>query len=180
VACWFHSLAKLKMHTEATLLGLHNVTTLFGQHMRRFKSKLCDQIQTLELDREVAARARRLARENPVSLKPTGGKKTKEFNLYTYKFHALGDYVSSILKFGTTDSYSTQIVSQSTIFHISYIYYSCSRSLSIVHPKDLILEPAEIILPSSLPLSSVVRVTYTVLFSIGSKLELILVIKYII
>jgi hypothetical protein len=106
------------MHTEVTLLALRVVTTIFGQQMRRFKSKICDQIKTFELDREVSARARRLARENPSSPKPTGGKKQKEFNLHTYKFHALGDYVASILMFGTTDSYSTQIVSNCTYCYI--------------------------------------------------------------
>ena len=31
-------------------------------------------------------------------------------NLFTYKFHALGDYVRTIRLFGGTDSYSTQLV----------------------------------------------------------------------
>jgi hypothetical protein len=35
----------------------------------------------------------------------------KGFNLNTYKFHALGDYTAAIRQFGTTDSYSTEIVS---------------------------------------------------------------------
>ncbi|KAJ3768539.1 hypothetical protein FB446DRAFT_608422, partial [Lentinula raphanica] len=34
----------------------------------------------------------------------------KLFNLNTYKFHALGDYPWTIRTFGTTDSYSTQLV----------------------------------------------------------------------
>ncbi|KAG5633817.1 hypothetical protein H0H81_005104, partial [Sphagnurus paluster] len=34
--------------------------------------------------------------------------KKKEFNLHLIKLHALGDYVSFIRRFGTTDSYSTQ------------------------------------------------------------------------
>lgn len=110
LACWFHSLAKLKRHGETTLRCLSIVTTAFGKAMRHFKSKTCDQIPTVELDREVSARARRLARENPAAPKPSGGKKVKKFNLQTYKFHALGDYVKSIRWFGTTDSYSTQIV----------------------------------------------------------------------
>jgi hypothetical protein len=38
-------------------------------------------------------------------------RRVKHFNLLTYKMHALGDYVSTIRQFGTTDSYSTQIVS---------------------------------------------------------------------
>lgn len=37
-------------------------------------------------------------------------KKTK-LDLNNYKFHALGDYVATIRLFGTTDSYSTQVVS---------------------------------------------------------------------
>lgn len=39
--------------------------------------------------------------------------KVKALNLFTYKFHALGDYVRTIRMFGTTDSYSTQIVRDS-------------------------------------------------------------------
>lgn len=38
-------------------------------------------------------------------------RKKKSFNFQTYKFHALGDYVASIRRFGTTDSYSTEPVS---------------------------------------------------------------------
>lgn len=79
--------------------------------MREFKTKTCDNIATVELDREVQARARRLAREKPTAAATAGGKQSKTFNLSTYKFHALGDYVSSILRFGATDSYSTQPVS---------------------------------------------------------------------
>lgn len=37
--------------------------------------------------------------------------KIKILSLCTYKLHALGDYVRTIRLFGTTDSYSTQIVS---------------------------------------------------------------------
>jgi hypothetical protein len=39
--------------------------------------------------------------------------KLKTLNVFTYKFHALGDYVHSIHVFGTTDSYSTQLVNSS-------------------------------------------------------------------
>jgi hypothetical protein len=38
------------------------------------------------------------------------GSREKTFNLNTYKFHALGDYVATIRQFGTTDSYSTEMV----------------------------------------------------------------------
>lgn len=39
------------------------------------------------------------------------GRRSKTLNLYTYKWHAIGDVVPAIKLFGTTDSYSTQIVS---------------------------------------------------------------------
>ena len=45
--------------------------------------------------------------------------KTKIFNLSTYKWHALGDYVNTIRRYGTTDNYSTQTVSH---LKISAIY----------------------------------------------------------
>lgn len=41
---------------------------------------------------------------------PASGPKPKIFNLFTIKFHFLGDYVRHIRLFGTTDSYSTQLV----------------------------------------------------------------------
>jgi hypothetical protein len=37
-------------------------------------------------------------------------RRPKCFNLQTYKFHALGDYTNHIRRFGTTDSYTTEIV----------------------------------------------------------------------
>jgi hypothetical protein len=44
------------------------------------------------------------------------GRKPKVLNLLTVKLHFLGDYVRHIRLFGTTDSYSTQLVSPS-IYH---------------------------------------------------------------
>lgn len=42
---------------------------------------------------------------------PARGSKKVLFSLCTYKFHALGDYPSTIREYGTTDSYTTEIVS---------------------------------------------------------------------
>lgn len=44
-----------------------------------------------------------------------GGKRRKEFSLKTFKFHSLGDYPATIRQFGTTDSYSTEPVSDHDI-----------------------------------------------------------------
>jgi hypothetical protein len=55
-----------------------------------------------------------------------GGWREKAFNLNTYKFHALGDYAATIRQFGTTDSYSTEMVSPfpTSMFHSSYCHSS--------------------------------------------------------
>ncbi|KAG2076567.1 hypothetical protein BDR04DRAFT_1125654 [Suillus decipiens] len=41
------------------------------------------------------------------------GLRMKRFNLATYKFYAMGDYVRTIQFFGTTDSFTTQIIIKS-------------------------------------------------------------------
>ncbi|KAG6853156.1 hypothetical protein C0991_006486 [Blastosporella zonata] len=73
-----------------------------------------------DLLQEEAACGRRIARQmqqagsasgaaqEAASTIQKGSKKKKTFNMQTYKLHALGDYVNTILWFGTTDSYSTQ------------------------------------------------------------------------
>ena len=44
--------------------------------------------------------------------RPSDGRQAKAFqiNLMTIKYHFLGDYVQHIRHWGTTDSYSTQLV----------------------------------------------------------------------
>lgn len=98
-AAEWHALAKLRLHTDSTLELLEAVTREFGRLMRQFRDKTWDEFNTVELPREAGARK--------------GGARSskKKLNLNTYKFHALGDYVATIRLFGTTDSYSTQLVS---------------------------------------------------------------------
>lgn len=103
-AAEWHALAKLRLHTDSTLSLLEAVTREFGRLMRQFRDKTSDEFDTVDLPRETGARK--------------GGARSKKLNLNTYKFHALGDYVATIRLFGTTDSYSTQLVS-SIFFHIS-------------------------------------------------------------
>lgn len=45
------------------------------------------------------------------AFKPKLNRRSKNFNLYTYKNHSLGDYVEMIRKYGTVDSYTTELVS---------------------------------------------------------------------
>ena len=113
----WHANAKLRLHTDSTVASLKELTRALGSLMRFFANRLCPDYDTRELPREEAARARRRAKKKPSQNDPNTpstlktGPLRKVFNLVTYKLHALGDYVAHILRFGTTDSYSTQTVS---------------------------------------------------------------------
>lgn len=133
LAHW-HGLAKLRMHTDTTVELLVQITKSLGSNIRTFEKHTCSLFQTRELERERAARQRRQDKDEAARKKNSDGKKSasqkvpdssklrsstarqpKQLNLKTYKYHALGDYVDTIERYGTTDSYSTQGVSfQST------------------------------------------------------------------
>lgn len=129
MAHW-HGLAKLRMHSGLTLEIMDKATSMLGQQFREFKATVCAAYQTRELHKEVEARARRHAKK---AGKQTAGRKGKEscnlekqvqesvrstqnvhqmkvFNFQMYKFHALGDYISTIRRYGTSDLYSTEPV----------------------------------------------------------------------
>jgi hypothetical protein len=118
LAQW-HALAKLRVHTEFTLDALGKITSVVGRDLRKFRDTTCAAFNTVELPCEAAARRRRKDSDkakNPSSAKTAKTRTTKKiFNLLTYKFHALGDYLDTIRSFGTTDSYTTQIVCTSCI-----------------------------------------------------------------
>jgi len=120
----WHTLAKMRLHTDSTLAWLDESTKAFGKEIRRFQSHTCSFFDTRELPQEEAARSRRQKKtkgsinlSNTSPLTPaqstatsSAGTKKKLFNLILIKLHALGDYVKTIKTFGTTDSYSTQPV----------------------------------------------------------------------
>jgi len=58
----------------------------------------------------------------------------KTLNLNTYKFHALGDYTSTIRQYGTTDSYSTEAV-RAHSFHTELSWRSTQAELEHRTPK---------------------------------------------
>lgn len=115
LAVW-HALAKLRIHTDDTLYFLDFATRHLGYSVRRFQKTTCAAYQTTELPEESASRTRRqaaLVTKRPQSTRNSNQSSTpkiKKLNLSTYKFHALGDYPDVIREFGTTDSYSTQMV----------------------------------------------------------------------
>jgi hypothetical protein len=57
MALW-HGLAKLRMHTDATLDILDKTTTTLGNALRQFSKETCSAFATHELKRETAARTR--------------------------------------------------------------------------------------------------------------------------
>ncbi|KAF8150474.1 hypothetical protein K438DRAFT_1988433 [Mycena galopus ATCC 62051] len=124
----WHALAKLRMHTDDTLTRFDKSTAIIGRELRNFRDYTKANYATKELAGEVAVRARRkqnkaknaLAGSSapvpPPPLPPAKGTLGascelqalgKFLNLDTYKFHAIGDYPSTVRFFGTTDSYST-------------------------------------------------------------------------
>lgn len=127
-ACW-HGLAKLRMHTDKTLEVLEKVTFTLGAAFQKFISTTCAAYATYELPREVQARNRRTAKKMAknastaneaealapqdivVDAVPATSRRRKDFNLATYKYHALADYPNTIRLYGTSDSYSTELVS---------------------------------------------------------------------
>ena len=113
------------MHTDATLARLEQVTTDLGHLMWDFRDKTCAKFNTTELAREVEAQNRRNARKKSTSQ----SSKVKTLNLLTYKFHALGDYVRTICMFGTTDSFSTQLVCARPYAYASQVYQSPNSAL---------------------------------------------------
>ena len=101
------------------LEALKETTRSLGQILRRFVRVMCTAYPTKELPTEVVARTQREAAKGKKPSKPAvtvnGGVKVVSFNMYTYKLHALGDYVTTIWRYGTSDNYSTQVVSSGVI-----------------------------------------------------------------
>jgi hypothetical protein len=134
----WHGLAKLRMHTEETLAMLDDETDTIGQQLRSFESATCSAYKTSELPREVRARERRQRKHAGSSAKgpaSSQGRKIKEFNLQTYKVHALGDYVSTIKQYGTTDSFTTAVVGSDNLKKSPEIHTRLGRraNLNIEH-----------------------------------------------
>ena len=125
MACW-HASAKLRLHTDSSLSVFRGFTRWITTHLRIFSKKVCPHFATCETPKEAATSLRRSAADsskNPGKVKegPVKGfgqtKRQKEFNLVTPKMHALVHYPDMIARFGTTDSYSTQLVCVFTLFY---------------------------------------------------------------
>jgi hypothetical protein len=109
----YHACAKLRMHTDSSLKHWDEVTIALTDGLRSFQQSTAS-LRTVDTPRERAARARR-AQERVGQSRRTNVDRLSDvraLNLSTYKFHALGDGPSTVRRFGTTDSYTTQVVSK--------------------------------------------------------------------
>ncbi|KAF8148265.1 hypothetical protein B0H34DRAFT_668976, partial [Crassisporium funariophilum] len=117
--CKWHTLAKLRLHTSSTLEILKNTTRNLGNQIRNWVKKTCAVFDTHELPKEESARHRAASTSESKDNRDSDhhrnaaplSKLRKLFNMCTYKLHSLGDYVAAIARYGTTDGYSTQVVS---------------------------------------------------------------------
>ena len=159
----WHSLAKLRLHTDHTLHLLEETTTELGVAFREFAEKTCTAFNTRELKRESEARRRRQLQTNKSTEASTSTRRTKKFNLQTYKFHALGDYAATIRRYGTSDSYTTEIVSLLQSYLIAFFILSWRRENSnIVVQKPT--SPVQIVknMSNRWPRSSAVKLEFGV------------------
>ena len=118
----FHALSYLRLHTEQTLLVFDATVITMGLAIRRFRSQVCDHVDTRELPKETTTRNRRKQAKDKTA--PVDSRsKTKELNLNTYKYHRLGDYPRAVREFGPLDGYSTQAVS-------AYVIATCTLTLN--------------------------------------------------
>jgi hypothetical protein len=107
-----HALAKLRMHSESMITFLEATFKKFSHKLHKFRDLTCATFDTIELPREKVAHQCRAAQcsENGNTSQESSGARVKKFNLLTYKFHTMGDYTWTIRLFGTTYSFTTQIV----------------------------------------------------------------------
>ena len=91
----WHSLAKLRMHTDSLLKLLDDVTTCLGIVLQYFTQVTCPKFATKETATKFSKRKHMKA--TSVTRAPDSNAQTpKTFNMKTIKLHSLGDYVSNI------------------------------------------------------------------------------------
>lgn len=102
----FHSLAKLRMHTDSSLAELEDSIRALGSCLRHLAEVVCPRYATFETAKELGARQRQAAKKGTAA----GPRKAKAYSTRTYKLHAIGHYPWCIRRVGPTDGISTQRV----------------------------------------------------------------------
>lgn len=95
---------------DPTIDFMHDTYCSLGFSLRRFKNKVCPAFATKELPREEAARIKR-RKATSTSDPATSGRKARQFQLDTYKWHALGHLPEAIRAVGTYENPGTDFVS---------------------------------------------------------------------
>jgi hypothetical protein len=152
----WHAFAKLRLHTESTLQHLERLTAELGQLMRKFRDTTQSAFATVELPKETEARKRRQNSgkgKEKAAASNASEKKSKNLNLFTYKWHALGDYVRAIHLFGPTDGFSTQVVSKVFPVYLSYSRFLVNRVSSLTKSLSVCTDRQTSAMPSTKLLS---------------------------
>ena len=124
-AMW-HALAKLHVHTDTSLRFLDTATTALGNALRYFVRVTCPEFNTFETSSEYTKRQCQQAAtiSSTSSTVPSStGCQCRMFSLKTIKLHFLGDYVSCIKTFGTTNNYNSALVRWASILLLLWSAY---------------------------------------------------------
>lgn len=105
----------MRLHTETSVRLLEDAYSAMARQLRTFAEDVCPKFDTWETPSESAKRLRAQPLQNAPSSNSTvttpPARKRRRYHLRTIKTHLLGYYPAYIRRFGTTDSYSTKIVS---------------------------------------------------------------------
>jgi formiminotetrahydrofolate cyclodeaminase len=128
MATW-HTYAKLRLHTTASLEAFKSTRKELGKALRLFNSQVCNLHTTRELPRETAARERREARALQKAIEEgrsapeksaTSGQKAMAFSMTTFKLHGTAHLPEDVALYGTSDNYSTQTVCSHPSLSVSH------------------------------------------------------------
>ena len=144
----WHGLAKLQLHINNTLDLLDVETEHIGKELGSFISKTCTFYNIWELKWEADAQKWQKVRKDTCegtsvnhlplevdSMMETDEPTMKKLNINTYKAHLLGDYARTICWLGTTNSYSTGIVSTGWYSQYLCLHNHLQGELKHCHPK---------------------------------------------
>ena len=134
------------MHSDETLTLLDTIMERLRQWLCHFQLKTCAAFNTQELKQEAechqchASESLKNHQGNSTATAAastsSASQRPKTFNLQTHKLHALGDYLSSIHRYGTTDLYSTEPASKCMSGVSSITYMTNRESLSTTLPRQ--------------------------------------------
>ena len=123
----WHALAKPRMHTDDSLALLQQSLWSLGDQLHHFQQDMCEKLHAHKLPTQAVQQQRREMVELNAGQQRKEACSTllpKKINLDIYKFHALGDYVTMIKMYGTTDSFTTQVVSEHQV-SLFLLQYQC-------------------------------------------------------